>query len=404
MLTDLKDRKWPERARGLGMHLLHQGYVTEGQMVALSLGFPGMCMPIPADEAYVTALGIDRRKVVYGGTGGRSAHLIAAMTFGLTGVVIDMGVLQEDARVTSVMPAVDGRVFATTAPGAPLPVFEPPGWPPAGEGALYAHDAERLPADLIHEWSISKTPAEKLCVPLQDEGIACAVLTRDMMGAELILGIGERTGTLFTYHVETKETQLHGPVDEHGLFSKALIRGRDDTVYGTGALGALWRFGPFTHGLDKLDLRIPSVASRAVRNQAESFALDRRSGLIYGGGTADGVLFVFDPKAGTVRSLGKPNCYRGVRGLAVTNDGRLFGMAGRRGDIAHLFCYEPQTHEVKDLGMVASVLESRRFGYEFSSSAVSPDGHIYFGELDRGGHVWLYCPAIKSPAEARCDD
>lgn len=404
MLTDLKDRKWPERAHGLGMSLLHQGYVTEGQMVALGLGFPGMCMPIPADEAYVTALGIDRRKVVYGGTGGRSAHLFAAMTFGLTGIAIDMAVLQEDARTTSVMAAKDGHVFATTAPGAPLPVPDPPGYPPAGEGALFVHDAEHLPADLIHEWHVVKTPAEKLCVPLEDEGIACAVLTHDMMGAELIVGIGERTGTLFTYSIEEKKAELHGKVDDHGLFSKALVVGRDGTVYGTGALGAIWRFGPLTHELEKMDLRIPSVASRAVRNQAESFALDPCSGLIYGGGTADGVLFVFNPEAGTVRSLGKPTCYRGVRGLAVTNDGRLFGMSGRREDIAHLFCYEPQTHELKDLGLVASVLQERAFGYEFSCGAVSRDGHIYFGEQDRGGHVWLYCPAIKCPTEVKCDD
>lgn len=404
MLTDLKDRKWPERAKGLGMNLLHQGYVTEGQMVALSLGFPGMCMTIPADESYVTALCVDRRKVVYGGTGGRNAHLIAAMTFGLTGVVIDMGVLQEDARVTSVIAARDGRVFATTAPGAPLPVPDPPGYPPAGEGALYVHSSEHLPADLIHEWHISKTPSEKLCVPLPDEGIACAVMTYTMERRELIMGIGERTGTLFIYDVEQEDVEVLGPVDEHGLFSRTLGVGPEDAVYGTAGLGELWRYGPFTHGLERLEVRIPGVASRAVRNQADSLAYDRRSGLIYGGGSADGVLFVLDPQAVTVRSLGKPNCNRGVRGMAVTNDGRVFGMAGRSGEIAHLFCIEPQTHEVRDLGLVASVLESRRFGYEFTCGVVNQDGHVFFGEHDRGGHVWLYCPAIKAPQEVQRDD
>jgi hypothetical protein len=404
MLTDLKDRKWPERAKGLGMDLRHQGYVTEGQMVALSLGFPGMCMPIPADESYVTALCVDRRKVVYGGTGGRNAHLIAAMTFGLTGVVIDMGVLQQDARTTSVMVSGDGRVFATTAPGAPLPIPDPPGYPPAGEGALYEHSTEHLPADLIHEWHISKTPSEKLCVPLPGEGIACAVMTSSIQGKELIVGIGERTGTLFTYEVEGKDLKVIGPVDDHGLFSRTLVVGHDGAVYGTAALGELWRFGTNTCGLGKLGLCIPSVASRAVRNQADSLALDPRSGLIYGGGTADGVLFVFDPRARTVRSLGKPNCNRGVKGMAVTNDGRVFGMTGRSGEIAHLFCIEPATHEVKDLGLVASVLESRRFGYEFTCGVANQDGHIFFGEHDRGGHVWLYCPAIEAPQEEKCDD
>jgi len=376
MLTDLKDRQWPERVPGLGRSLLHQGYVTEGQMVALALGFRGMCMPIPADEAYVTALCIDKRQVVYGGTGGRKAHLFAAMTFGLTGIAVDMGVLQEEARVTSVMVAEDGRVFATTAPGAPLPIPDPPGYPPAGEGALYVHEAQPLP------------------------GIACAVMTN----GDQIVGIGERTGTLFSYDVEKKEVMLHGPVDEHGLFSRTLVVARNGDVYGTGALGVLWRLRPHGGDLQKLDLRIPSVAGREVRNQADSFALDRRSGLIYGGGTADGVLFVFDPREESVRAIGKPTCYRGARGLAVTNDGRLFGMSGRRGDIAHLFCYEPRTHELRDLGLVASVLEERAFGYEFSCAVAGRDGQIFFGERDRGGHLWLYCPAVKAPIEDKRDD
>ncbi len=400
MLTDLKDRQWPERVPGLGRSLLHEGYVTEGQMVALALGFRGMCMPIPADEAYVTALDIDKRQVVYGGTGGRKAHLFAAMTFGLTGIAVDMGVLQEDARVTSVMVARDGRVFAGTAPGAPLPIPDPPGYPPAGEGALYVHEPQPMPADLIHEWHIFKTPAEKLCVPLPDEGIACAVLT----SAGYVVGIGERTGTLFRYGIESGEVEVYGPVDDHGLFSKALVVGWSGAVYGTGALGALWRLPPLGGDVQKLEVRIPSVAGREVRNQADSFALDPRSGLIYGGGTADGVLFVFDPRTETVRSLGKPTCYRGVRGLAVTNDGRLFGMSGRRGDIAHLFCYEPRTHELRDLGLVASVLEERAFGYEFSCAVAGRDGQIFFGEHDRGGHVWLYCPAVKAPIEDKRDD
>jgi len=119
MPIDLTKRQWPERARGIGRSLLHEGYVTEGQMIAMPLGFPGMCLPIPADEGYVTALGIDARQVVYGGTGGRRAHLFAGMTFGLTGVVLDLCVLQEDARTTSVLVGEDGQVYATTAPGAP---------------------------------------------------------------------------------------------------------------------------------------------------------------------------------------------------------------------------------------------------------------------------------------------
>ena len=156
-----------------------------------------------------------------------------------------------------------------------------------------------------------------------------------------------------------------------------------------------------------MGLAIPAVAGREVRNQAECFALDPATGVIYGGGTEDGVLFEFDPaagrshgvagrpgEAGKIRSLGKPTCYRGTRALAVTADGRLFGTSGREGDIAHLFCFDPDERELRDLGVPVAVLGTRVYGYEFSASAVGADGQIFLGQHERGGHLWIYWPAI----------
>jgi hypothetical protein len=400
MPIDLSEREWPERVPGVGMSLLHEGYVTEGQMIAMSLGFPGMCLPIPADEAYVTALAVDERRVVYGGTGGRRAHLFVAMTHGLTGAVVDLCTLEENARVSSVLVAQDGRVLATTAPGAPGPTLPRPGAQPEGEGALYVHDHVGLPYDLVHEWQFIKSPAEKVCTPLPDEGIGCAVMGVDDCGEEAIIGIGDRSGSLFTHTIESGRTEVHGPVDEKGLFSRAIVRGPDGAVYGTGALGRLWRYDPLFEGMQETGVDIPTVAGRAVRNQADSFAVDADRGLIYGGGTADGVLFCYDVAERTIRSLGKPTCYRGIKGMAVTNDGRLFGISGREGDIGHLFCYDPDRHELRDLGMIASVIQERVYGYEFACSAVGRDGQIYFGERDRGGHLWTYWPAVRHPAPA----
>jgi hypothetical protein len=133
-----------------------------------------------------------------------------------------------------------------------------------------------------------------------------------------------------------------------------------------------------------------------VRNHAESFAVDYDRGIIYGGGSADGMLFAFSPSEHTMRSLGKATCFRGIRGLAVTPDRRLFGMSGRTGDIGHLFCYDPDGPELRDVGMVASVLAARVYGYEFSCSVVGPDGQIFFGQHERGGHLWIYCPAVRA--------
>jgi hypothetical protein len=49
-----------------------------------------------------------------------------------------------------------------------------------------------------------------------------------------------------------------------------------------------------------------------------------------------------------------------------------------------------------NLGVAASVIERRRYGYEFSAAVVGRDGEIVFGEDDFGGHVWLYFPRIRA--------
>ena len=359
-------------------------------MVAMALDFPGMSVPIPGDESYITALDIDDRQVVYGGTGGRKAHLFAAFTRGLTHVVIDMCVVQEDARTTAVLAGPDGGVFAATAPGGSVAAGEPRN--EDGEGAIYTHGAIPTPYDLIHEWHFIVSPAEKLTVPLPGEGIACAILGP---GRKRIYGMGERSGTLFACDAATGGTETLAVVDDRGFFSRTIVLGPDRMIYGTGILGKLWRLDPESGLFDWVGAAIPTQAGRAPRNQAESFAVDRARGIIYGAGSADGILFAFDPASGRVRSLGKTTTFRGARGLVVTNDGRLFGISGRQGDIGHLFCYDPDEHELRDLGLLAALRGPRIYGYEFSCGVVDRDGHVFFGQHERGGHLWQYCPAIR---------
>ena len=70
--------------------IAHQ-FVREGTMVAFPTCLPGMTTPIPLDESHITALDINSEGHVYGGTGGRQAHLFGAAFHGLTGIVLDAG-------------------------------------------------------------------------------------------------------------------------------------------------------------------------------------------------------------------------------------------------------------------------------------------------------------------------
>jgi hypothetical protein len=79
--------------------------------------------------------------------------------------------------------------------------------------------------------------------------------------------------------------------------------------------------------------------------------------------------------------------------MAVVPDGRLFGFCGE--GMANLFCCDTVSGSVNKLGVAASILEQRRYGYKFGDAVTGPDGEIVFGEDDNGGHLWLYFPKIK---------
>jgi hypothetical protein len=104
----------------------------------------------------------------------------------------------------------------------------------------------------------------------------------------------------------------------------------------------------------------------------------------------EGVLFEV-ARSGRARRVGKAPLAP-VTCMTSTHDGRLFGFCGR--EISHLFVLEPGG-KARDLGVALSLLNRRRYGYEFACAVTDRDGHLLFGEKDRGGHLWIYFPAVR---------
>ncbi|MBZ5582413.1 MAG: hypothetical protein LAQ30_09475 [Acidobacteriia bacterium] len=66
-------------------------FTREGTMAAFPTCFPGETAPLANDESRITALDAAANGTIYGGAGGRQAHLFAAAFHGLTGMVFDFG-------------------------------------------------------------------------------------------------------------------------------------------------------------------------------------------------------------------------------------------------------------------------------------------------------------------------
>ena len=352
-------------------------YVTEGRIAMRHLGWKGVVKPIPPEESAVTSLAVDPRGRVIGATSGKRSHLFIYDPE--VDRVVDLFTFDEDSVAkNSVIVCKDGTVVA----GAGKVVGA------RGESKLVSF---KLDYKETLSWSPSRPAFEPLDLPKKDEGVACLIYD----GARgVAYGLTSVTGTFFTLDIEAGSHKLVGRVDELGEFSGCLTVSCDGHVYGGKRWGKLFEFDPEKGVLRELEARIPSLAGRQVYNKVDALAVDRSSGKMYGGGTADGVLFSFDPATGRMISLGKPTSQPRTRAITVGRDHRVYGISGRQGGAAHLFKYDPAVGDLRDLGIPLAHSDQEWRGYEFDSMITGSSGEIYMGESDRISHLFIYHPAI----------
>ncbi len=233
--------------------------------------------------------------------------------------------------------------------------------------------------DLIQEWGFDRPALEELgeCVP--GEPIVHAVADESR---STVVGVTSRH--LFTLDLATSKISRRGRsarCGPHALGPMTASIGRDGASH-------LWQLDPKAGALRRQAVPLPAGAW----DHPLVWARDRRNGLLF---TADGGgrIFSFDEKRGFSEPLGRAPLAP-VGPMAVTLDGRLFGFCGE--EMAKMFCYDPASREVTNLGVAVSVLERRRYGYVFGDAVTGRDGEIVFGENDNGGHLWLYFPRIRA--------
>ncbi len=394
---ELRGRKWP--AMPTDAKFSFNFFVREGRIFSRSLLMhQDISEPLPPGECAITSLATAPDGKVHGATSGARAHLFCYTGEGQIDGVTDLGPIP-GARAVRRSLVVDSE---GTVLGGISEVADG-----MKEGRLFRCPKRNLPPPPTTEErrrrNAYNTPRtleiELLSAPVAGECIAAMTMDRER---GLAYGISGRSATLFSTDMAGK-VSVKGRTTEDRNYSHCLVLDRRGNVYGAGPLGQLFRFDPETNEIQTLPLSLPTVAGREFYNRLDSAALDPASGLIYGGGSADGVIFVFDPREMTIRSLGKVTAEPRCRAITVGVDGRVYGMAGEPDGMGHLFCYDPEAHELRDLGTPATASERVWHGYEFDAACTGPNGEIYLGESDRISHLFIYFPPIRparpAPAE-----
>ncbi len=389
--NDLRSRKWPTRAPPLSPEDSHNyvkgAYVTEGKIILRPLGQKsGFGKPIPPGESAITSLALGPNGRVFGATSGDKAHLFVYDPSPGEDYVRDCGVIGEKCEVKNALVACsDGRLFAGTKPQKPSS---------GCEGKLFCYDPE---GQSIGAYGHIEEKIEAIVTPTKSEGIAALAIDDER---KRIYGLSSPSGAFFIYHINSEEVEAKGKVDETGVFSEVLLVDKNGFVYGGRRSGRLFRYDANLEKIEFLDVQIPSLTGRTIYNKIDSLALDEHTGRIYGGGTADGVLFAFDPVEQTMISLGKPLSQPRIRALTVGHDGVVYGVGGYVGGMSHLFRYNPETGDLRDLGIPLATSQRYWHGYEFDAMITGSYGEICLGESDRISHLFIYFPPIPKRRNA----
>lgn len=335
-------------------------FTKEGMMIAFPTCFPGVTIPITHDESRITALDMIPAGIIYGGTSGYQTHLFSASFYGIKGAVVDLGVVKDANQCVSVCCGKSNFAAFVNGPG--------------GGRAIVVMNS-RISNDLIQEWGFSQPSFNDL-----GECVAGEPVVHGVADPSLDIVVGTTSKHVFKLDLNNRKVEILGEAPAGGKIartSKGGFIGRDSS-------SSLWHYNPSSSSFKRGAIKLP----QGKWNHSLSWARDNNSGILY---TADedGRFFSFDEDNGFNGPMDKA-MLTPVGPMAVSGDGRVFGFCGTV--MSKLFCLDPKAKKVSPLGSAASIIEHRRYGYEFGDAVTGRDGEIYFGENDNGGHLWLYFP------------
>ena len=407
MIHDRENMKWPSsplKAKELDVEQIKQflliraayeksAFVTEGHLEVRQLGAKEFTKPIPPDENAITALVHHPNGHIYGGTSGNKAHLFYYNPAPDGDACADIGVLEEEASVSSMIVLSDLRILVSVNKkdtASSLYLYSPCEIVLRDEDfkGMNVREIFDLPAeDQLFFSTIdpchSSGKVEKIPNPVPETIADLAQLDQK------IFALGAKSGKVYCFTLGDTCTKEIGQLDVNGNFSgKIIVCG--DGVYGAGLYGRICKCTE-----DKivfLDACAPSLKGRELYNKVTAWT-KAKDGLLYGG-TIDGILFCFDPETGKVLTYGKATDQCNTCALAESS-GRIYGLVGMENDCCHLTVFDPADRQLRDLGCLLARSERPWNGYRFGAMVKGNNGVLYMGEMDRLSHLFMYYPAVE---------
>ena len=362
-------------------NLTNLGFVDEGTVVLRELGLEGLIAPIPEGECAISALVPGVSGKVYGITHGAQSHLFVYYNFPVEDGVIRLGVIAENVSGGSLVCASQDIVYGVVYGETPEHSIN---------AVMFKYDGTE--DNITGEQGLNHGRPVVIPCPFADKKLSNLVIDRE---SNTIFVMTFPDHALFAYEVDASRFREAGRIGD-GIVSKTICLADGPPVYGVGNDGIVFRFSPAKNRIEKTGMIIPCGKGKDYVNEATALVYDAAHRVIYGGTLLDGYLFKIELASERVVCLGRPIEQRPVRCLALGHDGKVFGIAGEpKSGICHLFRYDPESGDLRDLGIPRSTITQSWVAHEIDAMCVDRNGHVIMGENDRMSHLMIYYPPVE---------
>ncbi len=412
-MVDLNNKTWPSsplKEKDLDEEQLKQfltiraeyekcAFVTSGHLEVRALGAKEFTRPIEPDESGITALVKHPCGHIYGGTGGKAAHLFFYNPAPDADAVADIGIIPGAEKVAALTVLPDGSIIgaANTFEKKSLlfiyksceVLLREKSFAGMGVREIFDLPAEdQLFFSTIDPCHSSGT-IEVIASPV--DGEICDLISAP--GGESVYILAAGKGGIIEYRIADGTVKKIGTLDPNGNFSPKLVLDGQGRLYGAGLYGRIFCYDPAADKFQAMDIAASTIKGWELYNQVTAWCSDKKGEILYGGTNA-GQIFRFDTVAGKITTLGKPCIQTRITGMSRSGK-KIYAIVGEADDCAHLAVYDDESRELLDLGCLLARSERPWNGYRFEAMTTGRNGEIFLGEYDRISQLFIYYPGIE---------